>query len=87
MLQDEIGMNFLEFSDDVEMLKHVVVDETNYKDCTQALVRPKFDNTAKLKNEEEIEDNQIDDMLRIKMEGNFNERQLERNAGFYGSRI
>jgi hypothetical protein len=26
-------------------------------------------------------------MLRIKMEGNFNERQLERNAGFYGSRI
>jgi hypothetical protein len=70
MIQDEMGGDFLGFAEDVERLKHVVVGKTNYKDSTQALGSPKFESASKLKNEEEIEDNQIDDMLRIKMEGN-----------------
>jgi hypothetical protein len=81
VLQEEMSGSLVGDADDVVKLQHLVIEGTDFKDCTMALMHPSLDSVAKLKNEgkeSEMKDDQIDYMLEVTDNKERNAKQEER---------
>jgi hypothetical protein len=88
LLREEMESSFISFGEDSPRYKQNIVNATDFKDLTQVLIDPKLDIKEEVEEESICKDDiQMNEMIEAAdSEEKRNERSLEREPGFSGTR-